>query len=65
MIFICFRTIVGDEAEFCLAELSSASNSPDQPNVSSPEEKESSPFPRVMKGEKMTSPEKVQFLCSS
>ncbi|KAJ1523753.1 hypothetical protein ONE63_001586 [Megalurothrips usitatus] len=44
------RTIVGDEADYCLAELSSASNSPpgsDQPSVSSPDEKEPPPFAQM------------------
>ncbi|XP_034232317.1 ubiquitin carboxyl-terminal hydrolase 47 isoform X2 [Thrips palmi] len=51
------RTIVGDEADYCLAELSSSSNSPpgsDQACVSSPEDKDLPPLVRMRKPEKLS-----------
>lgn len=56
------RTIVGDEADYCLAELSSSSNSPpgsDQACISSPEEKELPPLVRMRKPEKLRTAHQV------
>lgn len=52
------RTIVGDEADYCLAELSSSSNSPpgsDQACISSPEDKKAS----LWSASKLKKPEKL------
>lgn len=59
LFLVFYRTIVGDEADYCLTELSSASNSPPGSGVSSPEGRDQSQFAGMTKGEKMLTSDKV------